>query len=400
MKARDAAVRLAATPPSAPAERVELAKFLTRVGSSAAAVRVFESGGTPDSAEARAVLAQALLKSGRREECRKVLAAMEASGELPARTNLLRGIDAQLDGETSLARAALEEAQRKAPDDPEIWAWRGWAQLERGEVEQAEAHLREGIRRFPDSHEIRSILSGVLYRGRPGSERILEEIVEHCSFVTERHPFDLMARVRKGLALNRLGRHVQAVEVFLELTREYPDKGEYWANLGIAQVGAGRARAATKSLVNALRLLPEDPVLRTSLGNAYISLSKREKRAEEMLRKALGIFDAVLRTDPSYAPAYVGKARAIVELSPGSDDVLKAAILLYEQALERDRDNFEALLNVALLYYDLTVLTMKDGQRNDWYWKTMDRFRRADRVRPAIEWDGGARDAFEDMKRK
>jgi cytochrome c-type biogenesis protein CcmH/NrfG len=215
--------------------------------------------------------------------------------------------------------------------------------------------------------------------------------------VQKRHPFDLASGKRLGLALNRLGRHVHAVSVWREITDEFPGDPSHWTNLGISEMGAGRVLGAVRSFEEARRLSPNDPAVLTNLGKAYLEEAEVLKYERESLIKAEAAFARALELDPGNLGAKLGRARTLVRLNPGDNDLAQAAKVLYEETLASDPENFEALLNVALLYYDLRLGA--GSERGEWYWKALEYFRKAEALRPASEWDRGARNAYDDLKK-
>jgi tetratricopeptide (TPR) repeat protein len=222
--------------------------------------------------------------------------------------------------------------------------------------------------------------------------------VDLAGWVVERHPFDRPTRVRLGLALLRSGESLRAILVFEDLVRDFPGDAVLWANLGTAQAAADRLRDAVDSLEKARRMRPADPALLANLGEVYLGMARVVKYEAEMLDRALTVYESLIRAAPERAAGHIGKARTLIRRDPGDNEVAKAAILLYRKALELEPGSFEAHLNVALLYYDLTVHS--EEARSEWYWKAMEHFERAESIRPPAAWDGGAQRAYEDLKER
>jgi colicin import membrane protein len=81
------------------------------------------------------------------------------------------------------------------------------------------------------------------------------------------------ARFLRGLILAELRKVDEAIEVFLTMTKEFPELPEPYNNLGVIYAGRGMYDQARESLVAALRANPDDPVAQENLGDVYVRLA-------------------------------------------------------------------------------------------------------------------------------
>lgn len=112
-------------------------------------------------------------------------------------------------------------------------------------------------------------------------------------------PLNTIARMRLGLVLKRQGKHHEALEEFVTVTKLAPDYGEAWKEKGVVEGLIAREIKPSKrpawlqdgvaSLERATQLIPDDFDAWASLGGVFKNVRKDNARALEMYRHAARI---------------------------------------------------------------------------------------------------------------
>ncbi|MDJ0889690.1 MAG: tetratricopeptide repeat protein [Gammaproteobacteria bacterium] len=87
------------------------------------------------------------------------------------------------------------------------------------------------------------------------------------------HPQDTDARFLKGLLLVKAGRTEDAVEVFAELAREFPELPEPHNNLAVLYAADGNYEQARESLLVAINTHPSYATAHENLGDLYAKMA-------------------------------------------------------------------------------------------------------------------------------
>ena len=87
------------------------------------------------------------------------------------------------------------------------------------------------------------------------------------------NPKDPQARFLHGVVLMDLQRDDAAMEVFTQLTQEYPELPDPYNNIALLQARAGRLEAARQALETALRNDPGHRAARANLGQVHLMLA-------------------------------------------------------------------------------------------------------------------------------
>lgn len=222
-----------------------------------ATIKVFEyeDQGDAKAAAARERIASVLGESLRRNRLdspvRLALRAQWGGREAPPRSAVLHDAS-PANADEAAGAASSATSTSTAPSAPSGTAdtWRRQA------VEQFMSDAEESLR-FGDLDGARQHLWGAL----------------------RFDPTNLMARMRLGLILKRLGRHHEALEEFTTVTRLAPTYAEAWKEKGIAEGRLARLVPGEKrpkwlqdglgSLERACRLNPDDFDAWSSLGGVY-----------------------------------------------------------------------------------------------------------------------------------
>jgi tetratricopeptide (TPR) repeat protein len=111
----------------------------------------------------------------------------------------------------------------------------------------------------------------------------------------------------KGVSLNELGRHEEAIACYDKALEIDPGDGNTWSNKGTALGALGRYQDAIACLDQALRLNPESAPAWSNKGNALDSLGRCEE--------ALGCFAKALEVDPQNAVIWHNKGKSLYALT-------------------------------------------------------------------------------------
>ena len=113
-----------------------------------------------------------------------------------------------------------------------------------------------------------------LYRG--GDTALAMQRVERA---IADHPADPALRFLRGVMLSEMQRENEAIEVFVALTREFPEMPEPYNNLAVLQAGRGDLDGARASLEDALRRDPDYPTAQRNLGDVLLRQARRAYEA-------------------------------------------------------------------------------------------------------------------------
>ncbi len=89
----------------------------------------------------------------------------------------------------------------------------------------------------------------------------------------KKNPQDAEARFTRGLALARLNRNKEAIQVFADLTRDYPQLPEPFNNLAVLYAAQGDYEKARDALEAALATHPTYATAHENLGDIYAALA-------------------------------------------------------------------------------------------------------------------------------
>jgi Flp pilus assembly protein TadD len=103
----------------------------------------------------------------------------------------------------------------------------------------------------------------------------LEKALAQADAYLVAKPRDPQMRFLKGVALSELGRKAEAEEVFLLLTREYPELPEPYNNLAVLLAARGQYDQARLQLEAALRNDPAYATAHENLGDVLARLAAR-----------------------------------------------------------------------------------------------------------------------------
>jgi tetratricopeptide (TPR) repeat protein len=119
----------------------------------------------------------------------------------------------------------------------------------------------------------------------------------------ESQPRDLRYRFLKGVLLGQKGQLNEAIALYTELTREFPELAEPYNNLAVIYSGQGKLEEAKAALEMALRNSPSYAVAHENLGNVYLQLAKLAfARALALSPNNASLKAKALKTDAALQP--------------------------------------------------------------------------------------------------
>lgn len=162
----------------------------------------------------------------------------------------------QLGAEPEHALASYERVLHLLPDDPQALELVAKAAQKLGDSERAETlasraiHLVPGF--FPAHHRLSTLF---FEKGQFGPA------LQHIDRALEGQPGDCRMLARKGLILNRLDRHGEAIAVFENLIKREPKDYSHWNNLANLYKDIGKLELADEHYMRAIQLAGRKDVL-------------------------------------------------------------------------------------------------------------------------------------------
>src|SRR5215472_4875207 len=170
-----------------------------------------------------------------------------------------------------------------------------------------------------------------------GAERSLSNVLALA-------PHELSAVRLLGMAVQRLGDHVRAIDSFRRVLAVHPDDADIHVCLGIALHECGKTDEAVRHLRHACELTPRSASAWFNLGEALVQQVHTDE-AVAALRRALEL-------DPAHVSARLSLSKA--QASLGEVDT---AIAGFREVLRRDHGNAEGwfgLSNLNTVRFDAT----------------------------------------------
>lgn len=168
---------------------------------------------------------------------------------------------------------------------------KGVEAAKQGDLNGAEVHYRETLRRNPTNTDALLNLSGVYYLRR-NFDRALE-LVEECITADPTRP---QAYFQRGMVRSAIGDLSGAISDFDTALRLHPDDLETILSRGVTLFKLGDIADALASYEHAMRLAPKDP--RPYYNRGLL-------RSESDPERALADFSEAINCDPSHAEAYM-----------------------------------------------------------------------------------------------
>ncbi|HEY2396835.1 MAG TPA: tetratricopeptide repeat protein [Rudaea sp.] len=256
---------------------------------------------------------QSLQQAGRMQEAeagyRELLRNGDASAAGPLATLLLQQ---ERDGE---AVALLDPLVRAVPGNGEIAVNLSVALRRLGRLDEALLHARRGSTLLPRAVPAWNALGlAFLESGR------LDEALATFDAALKVAPQHPALSLHRAMALRRLGRNEEALPLYAQFVRAFPQMQEAWRGLADVQSALGETQAALRSRQQARVLAPNDLDVAFEHATAMLQAGHALESARELER--------ILRTRENDTQAWVWLGRAHLKL----DDIVAA-----RSAFERAR---------------------------------------------------------------
>lgn len=179
----------------------------------------------------------------------------------PLAVGLLAGVASARAKVWHSSLALWTDAHAKQPARLETWSYLAGAQAAAGHLDEAEATLRAGLKRFPDDALLLQSLGGVLYQ--QGRLKEADPVLRRA-FALD--PNRRKAANNLAVLLQRTGRVDEAIDVARALTKRAPLYAPGWNTLGAALLNARRLAEAEAALKQATALAPYNADAACNLG--------------------------------------------------------------------------------------------------------------------------------------
>jgi len=158
-----------------------------------------------------------------------------------------------------------------------------------------------------------------------------QQALERVNKVLAAKPKDAQARFLKGLIYADQGNAKDATEIFLQLTRDYPELPEPYNNLAVIYAAQGQYDKARGALEQSIRTHPSYATAYENLGDVYAKLASQAydkalqiDSANAAAKNKLALVrDLVVTGGPTGAGAQPG---AVVAAAPRKEPVVVAAV--------------------------------------------------------------------------
>jgi tetratricopeptide (TPR) repeat protein len=127
-----------------------------------------------------------------------------------------------------------------------------------------------------------------------------------------------------------------ASSIWADVVAKRPGSARGHVNLGLALLDDGKAAESIPHFMDALRLDPNEPIVRCDLGSALV--------ANGAVKEGIARYEEALRLDPNFTPA-----RAVLADVLANQSNSPAALEYYQESLSINPDNEEAQFHLAQL---------------------------------------------------
>ena len=162
------------------------------------------------------------------------------------------------------------------PENPFAFGYFGAALIMAGELDEAIAQLRQGIKFDPkhtDSH--RNLVIALIKAGRTN------EALAASQRLLEADPTNVQAVFNVGISLAGAKQHQAAIPLFQKAIEMDPSSGQIHYNLGVALAMTGRNEQAVTAFRDAVRLGPTNVAAHYGLGAVLLDMAMHEEAIAE-----------------------------------------------------------------------------------------------------------------------
>jgi tetratricopeptide (TPR) repeat protein len=168
----------------------------------------------------------------------------------PIREKILKGLSYQQSGEIEKAQRLYKQALKKAPNNPDALHLLGVTYRQLGYPKRAIEYIQKAIGKNPNQAPFYANLARAMMDIGTDPESLLAV----CNKSLSINPREREARNMKGIALTRLGEHMDAEKIFQELIVEFPEFMDAYQNFGSLLMAADRAEHAVNFYSKAIML--------------------------------------------------------------------------------------------------------------------------------------------------
>lgn len=123
--------------------------------------------------------------------------------------------------------------------------------------------------------EVNSISTAITQAQRLITAAQYDDAIKTLDSALKLTPRDPRLRFTYGLALTEQGKPAEALDVFTQLTQDYPELPEPFNNLAVLYAARGELDRAKFALDGALRALPNYSVAHENMGDVFLRMSIR-----------------------------------------------------------------------------------------------------------------------------
>ena len=253
-------------------------------------------------------------------------------------------------GQPQQAETAANAAINAKPNDPLGHVWLSQAYSDQRKANESLAQAEEAIRL--DANNPFSYVARSAARADLGLERDDEGLLEQASEDAD-----------KAIQLAQSGSN--------RLAQAFAYNAKGYANWQLYQYRTARDASAGAQLVEdgidnynrAIGLQDQLPLFHANLGyfyaqQAYIADFRGEPR-DDYIKKAMTSFDAAIALDADYGNSYAGKGWTLIY-----EEKYEDAILQFDEALQRNSNDANALSGRGLAHWWLGILGTSDSQKD------------------------------------
>ncbi|OZI32398.1 hypothetical protein CAL29_21380 [Bordetella genomosp. 10] len=128
----------------------------------------------------------------------------------------------------------------------------------------------------PTPSQITDRIERLLNQGK--NDEALKMIEDRIAATRSRGPndgTDVQLEFQHARALAALGRIDEAMDVYTQMTQQYPELPEPWNNMAVLYVGRGDIDRAQEALRNALLAWPDYPAAKANMADVQLMLARR-----------------------------------------------------------------------------------------------------------------------------
>lgn len=230
------------------------------------------------------------------------------TGDTPASREFRAGIQAQLKGDLTTARARFEAALKLDPKyAPALIGLAGVAQAH-GDDARVQQFLKQAEQASPRSPDV-PVAWGRYYLGKND----ISQAEKYFLRAREVAPRTIPPLLELGEVYLRTGRSSEAVRMFRTATELDPNNRFAQYGLGVSLAATGQRNDAIRTLENAAKLATSDPAPLRAIGRLHLEAGE--------LDKALAAFDRGLQRQPKFVPVMLDRAEALTRMNRNSDAI-------------------------------------------------------------------------------